>query len=565
MRKQVLTMALAAAALIACGGGDEDAFKDPGTGSGGGGGNNPPGTLSVQMGSPAGAGFQAGMLQLSSTSLSAGGSATVSVVLQQSDGTLYTGTADVSFNSPCAAQNQATITSPVSTTNGVASTTYVANGCSGEDVITAAATVNGTALQATGTVTITPAAIGSIQFISATPTNIALRGTGGAGRQETSTVIFRVVDASGGPRPGAQVTFSLESGAGGVFLTPAAGTPVTSDANGEVRTVVNSGTLAASVRVTATVADPLITTQSSLLTITTGIPDSNSISLAVECPNVEAYNVDGVEVPVVVRMADRFNNPVPNGTAVTFTASGGVIGEQCTTTAGACTVNWISSDPRPQPTSSPPSLLPGRVVILATAIGEDSFTDNNSNGFYDAGESFADLGEPFRNDDESVAPDYQLGEFFYDFNNNGVRDASDGAFSGVTCTGTGASATCNLTTTGLGSSARIIMSTSGASISGPSSATVSVGGTLELDYTVEDLNGNPMPQGTTIATTLTGSIGQLAPPSSFTVPCMSAPGAFPVSLFLAAPTSPGSGVITLVVTSPGGIVTSYRTTITVTP
>src|SRR5689334_24360545 len=33
----------------------------------------------------------------------------------------------------------------------------------------------------------------SIQFVSATPTSITLKGTGGGGRQETSQVVFKVV------------------------------------------------------------------------------------------------------------------------------------------------------------------------------------------------------------------------------------------------------------------------------------------------------------------------------------------------------------------------------------
>jgi hypothetical protein len=58
----------------------------------------------VQMGSPAGAGFKASVIGISSTSLSAGGSASLTVALQQSDGTLYTQPATVTFSSNCAAE-----------------------------------------------------------------------------------------------------------------------------------------------------------------------------------------------------------------------------------------------------------------------------------------------------------------------------------------------------------------------------------------------------------------------------------------------------------------------------
>src|SRR5690606_28291881 len=94
--------------------------------------------------------------------------------------------------------------------------------------------------------------------------------------------------------------------------------------------------------------DGPISTQSDKLTITTGIPDYDSFSLSAEQLNPEAWNVDGVAVQVTARLADRFNNPVPDGTAVAFNIEGASIGSECTTTAGACSVTWVSQDPRPE-------------------------------------------------------------------------------------------------------------------------------------------------------------------------------------------------------------------------
>ena len=92
----------------------------------------------MALGSGTGAGFQAGVLALTSASLSAGGSTSVQAVLQQSDGALYTQTATINFSSPCAAQGLASITpNPATTTSGIANVTYSATGCSGADVITA--------------------------------------------------------------------------------------------------------------------------------------------------------------------------------------------------------------------------------------------------------------------------------------------------------------------------------------------------------------------------------------------------------------------------------------------
>lgn len=556
MIKRMLALLALAFALAGCGSGTgnnvpDTGAIDPGSGQGGN-------QTTLSMGAGTGSAFQAGQIEVTSSNLSAGGSTSLRVSIVDQTGALYTQPVTVTFSSPCAAQNLATITpSSAETSTGVANATYAARGCSGEDVVTASASVNNQNLTATTTLTVAAASVGSLEFVSATPTNIALKGTGGPGRQETSTVVFRVLDSTGGPRANTDVTFSLDTEVGGLRLSSTSGR---SDANGRVQTIVSSGTVATTVRVTARIADPNISTQSSQLSVTTGIPDSNSFSLAPQCPNVEAFNVDGVVVPITVRLSDRFNNPVPDGTAVTFTAEGGQIVSQCQTTttasgSGSCTVNWTSSNPRPTSNGV------GRVSILATAIGEDSFVDMNGNGFFDDGEPYDDLGEPFRDDNENGT--YDEGEFFFDFNNDGRRNASDGEFSGVRCTA-GSNPICNLTTTAIGARGVIVMSTSDAMISGPALATVAAGGSLQLTYVVSDLNGNPLPAETTITATASSGAGSLEQPTSFTVPCTSASGGHLFNVFLTAPNRPGTGLVTITVTTPRGIVTTYRTNITVT-
>ncbi|HEU5137821.1 MAG TPA: Ig-like domain-containing protein, partial [Steroidobacteraceae bacterium] len=350
------------------------------------GGNVPP---SVSLGSGTGAAFQPGVLALTSPNLAAGGSTSITAVLQQSDGALYTQNATVTFSSTCIATNLATVTpNPVTTNTGIATVTYAARGCSGNDVITASTTVAGSAPTATATVTVAPGVIGSIVYVEADPENIALRGTGNADHPETSRVTFRVVDQADGPRVGVTVNFSLNTTVGGISLSP---TSAVSNADGEVQTVVQGGTVATTVRVTATVqgVTPTLSTQSNQLTITTGIPDQDSFSLAVECQNVEAWNRDGEIVAVTARLSDRFNNPVPEGTAVALQAEGGSIVSQCTTgtgpSLGRCSVNWTSSNPRPPASPATPAdppngiplgdVRPGRAAIFATAIGEESFSD----------------------------------------------------------------------------------------------------------------------------------------------------------------------------------------------
>ena len=413
----------------------------------------------VQMGNGSVTPFQSGAIYISAPiptggtlpTVSAGGSTTLQVNLVDQNGAAWTQATTVTFSSPCQGKNLAKITggnsaagAPTTTTSsGTATATYVATGCSGSDKITATANSNGQNLSAVGTVSVQASTLGSIQFVSAAPTNITLKGLGSVGGSSTSTVIFQVLDSVGGPLQGATVNFSLSTLVGGVSLTPSSGP---TDANGKVQTVVSSGTVAEPVTVKASTLNAAtgatITTESNSLTISTGIPTSAGISLAVKCQNVEAWNIDGVTVPVTVRMRDRFSNPVPDGTTVNFHTLLGHIDSSCQTstpagvaTTGSCSVNWVSQAPysvagNPQttfnasynngstavpdfyphyadycgtllPTAAPynfpantygtATLLPicntttnGRSPILAYAVGEESFVDTVNDGVFNS-------------------------------------------------------------------------------------------------------------------------------------------------------------------------------------
>jgi hypothetical protein len=481
----------------------------------------------------------------------------LTVALQQSDGTLYTQPATVTFSSNCAAQNLAKITSPITTSTGVATATYVASGCSGNDLVTATATVGTSSLSASGTVKVAAASIGSIVYKSATYTIISLKGSGTTAHPETSSVVFQVLDQSGGPSPGASVAFALNTAVGGISVNQG---PVTSDANGNVQTTVQAGTVATPVRVTATVLNttPTISTQSNQLSVSTGVPTQNAFSLAVSCQNVEAFNIDGVQVQVTARLADRFSNPVADGTAVQFNTEGGHIQPQCTTSttateSGVCAVTWTSANPRPTIGSNGRA---GRSTLMAMAIGEESFVDANGNGAFDPGETFTDLGERYRDDNGNGV--YDVGEFFYDFNNNGVRDPADGIFNGVLCNDP-ARCDSSKSSTGIGSNNIIIMSGSVPNHLTPASGTtlgsakISTGSQTYL-FTVADVNNNPMPAGTTVKATVTGTGLTLSLPTSgsYTYPCTTEPitYAFTVTLGSGAVAN-SNGSLLLDVTTPG--------------
>lgn len=496
-----------------------------GCGGGGGGFSTAPGA--VLIGNGLGALFQEGVLAIALTTLSSGGSTSITATVVNANGSPYTQAAvNVTFSSNCISLGKATVTSPVPLVNGVATTTYTAQGCSGNDVISATTSVPTPPgvglLSATGIINVLPPVLGSLEFVSATPTNMGLKGSGGAGLPETSVVVFKVKDTGGNVVAGQSVSFSLNTTVGGLSLSPVS---AFSNSLGLVQTVVAAGTVATAVRVTATLTgtDPPIRTQSNQLTITTGIPDQNSFSIALEVLNPEAFNFNGVIDKVTLHVSDHFNNPVPDGTAVALTTEGGQVVSSCTTVAGTCTVDWTSSDPRPSD---------GRVTILATAIGEETFVDTNGNGLLDAsGETFTDLAEAFRDDDEDSVRDPT--EEFLDFNANGVFNTADGKYNGLLCTETARApgAICDAPKSlHIRKSITLVMSGSEAVITMSglfqlaqcSTTTFFNNGVASVNINVKDFRGQVMPAGTTITVSTTN--GTLLGDSSFTVPSTSAPG-----------------------------------------
>ncbi|WP_119968341.1 MULTISPECIES: hypothetical protein [Shewanella] len=449
------------------------------------------GATNVEMGS--GSPFEQGVAEVSTDELSAGGTATVSVLIQDEDGNPFTQPIDVNFSSTCATKNpaQAQLSSPVSSSNGIATSTYLAQGCVGEDQINVTANAGGISLSAVATINVLQADIGSIVFVSAEPENIGILGTGGI---ESSVVKFQVLDKNSNVVANQAVDFSLNTVVGGISIDPIT---ATTNNEGIVQTVVTTGTVATSVRVTGTIqgSSPVISSQSSQLVVSTGIPDQDSFSLSATVLNAEGWDEDGTTVEVTARMADAFNNPVPDGTTVSFTTEGGSIEDACQTIGGTCTVTWTSQLPRPEgqsfydalgnqilspvqsqkcykltdksedPTCEEDNIVygnyygqpyGGRATITATAIGEESFPDLNGNGRFDAdemnefltgkdvtGEKF-DLDDAFNDYNEDTvfnpqADDAMKGldggalEELIDFNVNGVFDTADGLYNGVLC------------------------------------------------------------------------------------------------------------------------------------
>jgi len=493
-------------------------------------------------------------MTINPTSLAAGGNASVSISVM-SGATAYTQPVSVSFTSTCVGAGKATIGTPVLTQNGVAVASYTDKGCGTDDTITATATVPNATLSKTGVITVLPASAGSIKFVGVDSSNIALKGTGGAGRPEYATVKFQVFDMNGSPLAGRQVSFlfadtNTTTAVGGLTLSPASATTA---ADGTVNTVVANGTIPTSTRVVANVANsnPTLTTVSSVLVVSSGVPDQAHFSLSTSIGNCEGWNYDQLCSTLKVTAGDHFGNPVPDGTAINFSAEGGTVGASCLTAGGICTVPFYSANPRP---------TNGRVTILAYALGEETLIDTNGNNVYDTGDTFDDKSpDIFRDDNENLM--WNNGEPCVGPNTNlNCSTPGDTKYNGVLRNPQLPSAQ----TLYVSSQMVQTFSTSGADIQFPNGAPTCIAGMpVDLTVSIKDLNGNVMPFNTAISfSAQIGTSSVTVTPSSrvvanYPLKVGQAPSAgatlYVVTISCPNPTAPGKFFVKVV--SPNGVET----------
>lgn len=299
-------------------------------------------------------------------------------------------TVNLAVSSACVAKGKATLTpASASTTTGVATFTYRDLGCGATDASDSLqASIVGTSTTRALSITLTSPTVSSITFTSATPQTIYLKGSG---LTETSTVVFTVVDTAGFGLPNQSVTLEPTTLSGGLTLDGGQ-VPVTklSDSLGQVRVLINSGTVPTPVRIKATLNGA--TTVSSALSIAVGLPSQLNFSLSQTTLNIEGYDIDGTTNVYSIIASDRLSNPVPTGTSINFIAEGGQV-EPIKTTAlvnglARASANFVSASPRP---------MDGRVTVLAYALGEESFLDTNGDNVWNSppDSQFQDLGSVF--------------------------------------------------------------------------------------------------------------------------------------------------------------------------
>jgi hypothetical protein len=486
----------------------------------------------------------------------------------------------LSMTSLCVGDGSATLVAGA-LANGVQTATYTNNGCTrGTDTITVS---SGSSSQSIS-LPVASANIGNIQFVSSnlSGSSIVLKGSGGQGRAESAQLTFRVVDNHNNGLAGVDVDFIATTNTGGLSVTPAR---ATTDASGNVTTMVSSGTIPTPVRVNATATRNGVTVSglSDALTVSTGLPIQKSMSMSADKYNIEGGNYDGAIALITVRLADQYGNKVSDGTTINFVTAGGAVGTSaqgaCTTLDGNCTVPLNSQNFRP---------ANGRVTVLAYAQGLEDFVDLNGDGQYtcanyvdasgkvpttyrplvdicvSGGEQFTDMGDPFLDAGFDGVYEPAKGDLPFPYAHASYTDKGDGKWglnyirSSIVITFSNSTAI--LTRQVCSSDGKTCRDWNTLS-DGDATKIAGVAGTSckaqPLNFRLSDSNNNPLPAGTTIAAVDASklSLGTLSPAS---VPSSNAIGGTFHTAIVKPDDSCAAGSFTLQVTTPNLKATPFQ-------
>jgi hypothetical protein len=217
-----------------------------------------------------------------------------------------------------------------------------------DDTGSATATLTGLASGAASTVTVyygrTLTAQTTVTFsaltLSVAPALSSIRADG----QSTVDVVARLINAERNPVQGARIDFTTNRG---TIVSP-----VTTDASGEARATLRSNTQTGAAQVTASFG--ALSQQTTVNFV--ALPVVGSILMEAETANLDADGADRTTITATV--LDAANAPMPDGTPVTFSISGGsgsLISPEAVTTDGEAEVTYVAST------------TPGVVTIRATS------------------------------------------------------------------------------------------------------------------------------------------------------------------------------------------------------
>ena len=364
--------------------------------------------------------------------LSSYGTTSIVATVTQTTGGVPSQPVTVNFSTSCPVSTGtppsagATITSSATTLpDGTAHATFADNGCAPSTQTTVIVTASISTGSKSVSFLLNPPTSGSMKYVSATNTSLALKGQGGSNSSSNTTLTFRLVDTGNLGVPSYPVCFDATTYLGGLTIdgfnnlampsgaqrgtTAQCGSDNTlfylknTDSSGLVTVQVSSGTAPTPVRVRARSLYPanatvLLETLSDQLTVSTGLPVDHNMDISVDHANIDGGDFSGSIAKLTVRLADYFGNPVPDNTQVNFVTSGGAAlcpagvnggngGGSCLTTAGTCGCTLVSQDFRP---------ADGRVVVMAYTIGLPDFIDVAGTYQFDpTKDTFTVLGDAF--------------------------------------------------------------------------------------------------------------------------------------------------------------------------
>lgn len=442
-------------------------------------------------------------------SVSSLGTATVTVTVTDSSTANVPDGTTVTFNVDSAALGS--ITPTATTVSGIATATFTAQSLAGTSVVTVTA---GT-VSATTSIVILGVDVGSIEFVSATPNVVGVKGSG---QTETSDITFSVKDINGQPAiDGTAVSFTLDGPKGGESLSASSA----STAAGLAKVTLQSGSVAGPVRVTAsTIVNAVtISSLSTGVSIGGGTPNETHFTLARTTKNLAGLAVVDLQSTVSAFLADRFGNfNVLKGTSISFfTEAGAIDRNNVTNTVGSTSVIFRTQNPMPvspaiaSPPVDPTGLLTGNTrdglsTIIATTRGEECFVDDNGNGTFDGPvtDTFppaCDLSEPFIDADDDGVFDPTT-EFFVDANQNGVFNDVNGVWDSNIMLWQRTS----IVFTGGPDQMPVV----------PTTFAIANGGSQTFNFCVADVNANAIMGGSTVA--VVASSGTLSNGGPFTIP-----------------------------------------------
>ncbi len=251
------------------------------------------------------------------------------------------------------------------TQNGIAEVTYTAGFRTGSAYIKVTAGTPGQQVQDYNTILLVPTdAVAYIVLASEYP-SIQVKGTGGVEATQVTAICY---DANGNRvDENFPVEFYIISGPGGGLSLggeEAEAVTVTTNSYGEAHVTLSSGIESGTVRIRAKVGS--ILSYSTLVAVSAG--PAFDISVGVNPCNIRGWDIDCVEANLCACVVDQYGNPVPDLTAVYFSAEEGMVYSNDQTTDGCANTKYLSGDPRDD----------GLAIIWAETQGEDGIVKDST-------------------------------------------------------------------------------------------------------------------------------------------------------------------------------------------